>query len=44
VQRAARRVTASNEDEGFAKAIERFVLSPADPGPAGSGQAREPSC
>jgi Cof subfamily protein (haloacid dehalogenase superfamily) len=26
VQRAARRVTASNEDEGFAKAIERFVL------------------
>jgi hypothetical protein len=26
VQRAARRVTASNEEEGFAKAIERFVL------------------
>jgi Cof subfamily protein (haloacid dehalogenase superfamily) len=26
VQRAARRVTASNEDDGFAKAIERFVL------------------
>jgi Cof subfamily protein (haloacid dehalogenase superfamily) len=26
VQRAARHVTASNEDEGFAKAIERFVL------------------
>ncbi len=26
VQRAARRVTASNEDEGFARAIERFVL------------------
>ena len=26
VQRAARRVTTSNEDEGFAKAIERFVL------------------
>lgn len=26
VHRAARRVTASNEDEGFAKAIERFVL------------------
>jgi Cof subfamily protein (haloacid dehalogenase superfamily) len=26
VQRAARRVTASNEDEGFAKAMERFVL------------------
>jgi hypothetical protein len=29
VQRAARRVTASNEQEGFAKAIERFVLSAA---------------
>jgi Cof subfamily protein (haloacid dehalogenase superfamily) len=27
VQRAARQVTASNEDEGFAKAMERFVLS-----------------
>jgi Cof subfamily protein (haloacid dehalogenase superfamily) len=26
VQRAARRVTASNENEGFAKAMERFVL------------------
>lgn len=26
VQRAARRVTASNEDEGFARAVERFVL------------------
>ena len=26
VQRAARRVTASNEEEGFAKAMERFVL------------------
>lgn len=26
VQRAARRVTASNQQEGFAKAIERFVL------------------
>jgi len=26
VQRAARRVTASNEDEGFANAVERFVL------------------
>jgi Cof subfamily protein (haloacid dehalogenase superfamily) len=26
VQRAARRVTASNDDEGFAKAMERFVL------------------
>jgi hypothetical protein len=29
VQRAARRVTASNEDEGFAEAMERFVLPPA---------------
>jgi Cof subfamily protein (haloacid dehalogenase superfamily) len=27
VQRAARRVTASNEDEGFAEAVERFILS-----------------
>jgi len=26
VQRSARRVTASNEDEGFARAVERFVL------------------
>jgi Cof subfamily protein (haloacid dehalogenase superfamily) len=26
VQRAARRVTATNEDEGFANAVERFVL------------------
>jgi Cof subfamily protein (haloacid dehalogenase superfamily) len=26
VQRAARRVTASNEDEGFANAVERFIL------------------
>jgi hypothetical protein len=26
VQRAARRVTASNEDEGFAKAVERYIL------------------
>ncbi len=33
VQRAARRVTASNEDEGFAKAIEQFVL------PGGSASA-----
>ncbi len=34
VQRAARRVTASNEDEGFAKAIERFVLSRTGQDPA----------
>ncbi len=27
VQRAARRVTASNEHDGFAEAMERFVLS-----------------
>jgi hypothetical protein len=26
VQRAARRITASNDDEGFAKAVERFIL------------------
>jgi Cof subfamily protein (haloacid dehalogenase superfamily) len=26
VQRAARRVTASNDDEGFAEAVERFIL------------------
>ena len=28
VQRAARRVTASNEDDGFAEAMERFILRP----------------
>jgi hydroxymethylpyrimidine pyrophosphatase-like HAD family hydrolase len=27
VQRAARRATASNDDEGFAQAMERFVLT-----------------
>jgi Cof subfamily protein (haloacid dehalogenase superfamily) len=32
VQRAARRVTASNEREGFAKAMERYVLRAATPG------------
>ena len=26
VQRSARRITASNDDEGFAKAVERFIL------------------
>ena len=31
VQRAARRVTASNEEEGFAKAVEQFILRPAKP-------------
>jgi Cof subfamily protein (haloacid dehalogenase superfamily) len=30
VQRAARRVTTSNEDEGFANAVERFVLPAAE--------------
>ena len=29
VQRAARRVTASNEDEGFAKAVEQYILGTA---------------
>jgi Cof subfamily protein (haloacid dehalogenase superfamily) len=29
VKRAARRVTASNEEEGFARAVERFILPPA---------------
>ena len=33
VQRAARRVTASNEDEGFAKAVEQYIL----------GTARQPA-
>jgi len=28
VQRAARRVTSSNEDDGFADAVERFILTP----------------
>jgi Cof subfamily protein (haloacid dehalogenase superfamily) len=32
VQRAARHVTVSNEHEGFAKAMERFVLRAATPG------------
>ncbi len=32
VQRAARRVTASNEEEGFAKAMDRFVLGDATDG------------
>ncbi len=31
VQRAARRVTASNEDEGFAQAVERFILKARTP-------------
>jgi len=28
VQRAARRVTTTNDDEGFANAVDRFILSP----------------
>lgn len=35
VQHSARRVTASNEDEGFAKAVERYIL--AAPGAADAG-------
>jgi hypothetical protein len=31
VQRAARYVTTSNEDEGFANAVERFLLGRAEP-------------
>ena len=31
VQRAARRVTTSNKDEGFANAVERFILKPHNP-------------
>jgi hydroxymethylpyrimidine pyrophosphatase-like HAD family hydrolase len=31
VKRAARRVTDGNDDEGFAKAVERFVLGAATP-------------
>jgi hydroxymethylpyrimidine pyrophosphatase-like HAD family hydrolase len=33
VQRAATFVTASNEDEGFAQAVERFILPLAVPAP-----------
>ena len=33
VQRAARRVAPSNEDEGFAKAVERFILGGGRSGP-----------
>jgi hypothetical protein len=34
VKRAARRVTDSNEEEGFAKAVERFVLPAAQKKPS----------
>jgi Cof subfamily protein (haloacid dehalogenase superfamily) len=40
VQRAARRVTTSNDDEGFANAVHRYVL-PADP-VRSPGYGREP--
>jgi len=30
VQRAARMVTTSNQEEGFANAVQRFILSPSD--------------
>lgn len=32
VRRAARRITDANDDEGFAKAVERFILAPAAAG------------
>jgi Cof subfamily protein (haloacid dehalogenase superfamily) len=40
VKRASRRVTTSNEDEGFARAVERFVLPSAATPPDGSRSAR----
>jgi Cof subfamily protein (haloacid dehalogenase superfamily) len=44
VKRAARRVTQSNEDEGFAIAMERFVLpGPGATSPGGSRSARTAS-
>lgn len=36
VQRAARRVTTSNDDEGFAHAVERYILPAGRPGPTPS--------
>jgi Cof subfamily protein (haloacid dehalogenase superfamily) len=38
VKRAARRTTASNEEEGFAQAVERFVLPAASPTPPGGSR------
>jgi hydroxymethylpyrimidine pyrophosphatase-like HAD family hydrolase len=38
VKRAARRITASNEEEGFAKAVERFVLPAASLKPPGGSR------
>jgi Cof subfamily protein (haloacid dehalogenase superfamily) len=40
VKKAARRVTTSNEEEGFATAVERFVLPAALTPPGGSRSAR----
>ena len=39
VKRAARRITRSNEDEGFAYAVERFVLPAAPPTPRGGSRS-----
>jgi hypothetical protein len=39
VKRAARRVTKSSEDEGFAYAVERFVLPAAAPTPPGGSRS-----
>lgn len=39
VQRAARRVTASNEEEGFAIAVERFILGSSPAAAAGGREA-----
>ena len=39
VKRAARRITRSNEEEGFAYAVERFVLPAAPPTPRGGSRS-----
>jgi hypothetical protein len=39
VKRAARRITTSNENEGFANAVERFVLPVAAPTPPGGSRS-----
>ena len=39
VKKAARRVTTSSEDEGFAHAVERFVLPAATPTPPGGSRS-----
>jgi hydroxymethylpyrimidine pyrophosphatase-like HAD family hydrolase len=38
VHRAARHVTASNDDEGFAIAVERFILTPPDTATPGAAE------